>query len=59
LPVREVEQLVTEAGDDEYITAYEDEMRRLEGGSTKSYSYGDRPITSLTAQALAEIQRGK
>jgi hypothetical protein len=58
--VHEVEQLVMEAGDDEYTSAYEDEMRRLEGGSTKSYTYGDRPsITSLTAQALAEIQRGK
>jgi predicted phage terminase large subunit-like protein len=61
LSVREVEQLITETeGVDEYTQAYEDEMRRLESGSTKSYTYGDRPmIVSLTQQALADIRRGR
>jgi predicted phage terminase large subunit-like protein len=67
LSVREVEQLITETeGVDEYTQAYEDEMRRLESGSTKSYTYGNRPspsdqpsIVSLTQQALADIRRGR
>jgi predicted phage terminase large subunit-like protein len=61
LSIPEVEALVLEAdGVDEYTQAYEDEMRRLQGGPRVSYSYGDRPtIVSLTQQALAQITRGK
>jgi predicted phage terminase large subunit-like protein len=68
LPQQEVERLVAEAdGDNEYTVAYEDEMRRLESGGRPEYTYGNRPlpgdqsssITSLTAQVLADLQRGK
>jgi hypothetical protein len=61
LSVREVEQLVAEAdGDNEWTTAYEDETNRLQRGSTQSFTYGDRPsIATLTAQLLADMQRGK
>ena len=39
LSVPEVEALVAESdGPDEWTTAYEDEIRRLETGSTKSYT---------------------
>jgi predicted phage terminase large subunit-like protein len=65
LPQQEVERLVAEAdGPNEYEEAYEEEMRRLEGGSRVEYTYGNRPapgdqpsIVSLTQRALADIQR--